>query len=57
MLICLKSFCEQKQYCDGDTVTEDKLLLFLVEEVTARPLRAKSYKVSNDVPHDKTRLA
>ena len=57
MLICLKLFCEWKQYCDGDTVTEDKLLLFLVEEVTARPLRAKSCKVSNDVPHDKTRLA
>jgi hypothetical protein len=57
VLICLESFCERKQYCDGDTVTEDKLLLFLVEEVTARPLRAKSCKVSDDVPHDKTWLA
>ena len=29
-----------------------------MEEVTARPLRAKSRKViSDDVPHDKTRLA
>ena len=50
-------FCEQKQYCDSDTVTEDKLLLFLVEEVTARPLRAKSYKVSDDVLQDQTRLS
>src|SRR5208282_4141691 len=50
-------FCERKQYCDSDTVTEDKLLLFLVEEVTARPLRAKSCKVSNDVLQDQTRLS
>ena len=28
-----KSFCAQKEYCDGDTVTEEKLLLFLVEQV------------------------
>lgn len=26
-------FCKQKQYYNGDTVTEEKLLLFLVEEV------------------------
>src|SRR5208282_174721 len=52
-------FCEQKQYCDSDTVTEDKLLLFLVEEVTARPLRAKGckVKVSDDVLQDQTRLS
>jgi hypothetical protein len=47
----------RKQYCDRDTVTEDKLLLFLVEEVTAWPLRAKSCKVGDDVPDDETQLA
>jgi hypothetical protein len=52
-----QAFCEQKQYCDGDTVTEDKLLLFLVEEVTSRPLRAKSRKVGGDVPQGQTRLS
>jgi hypothetical protein len=39
------------------TVTEDKLLLFLVEEVTAQPLQAKSCKVSDDVLPNKTQLA
>jgi hypothetical protein len=37
-------------------VTKDKLLLFLVEEVANRPLRAKSRKVASDVPQDETRL-
>ncbi len=34
-----QQFCRRKRYQDGDTVTEDKLLLFLVEEVSKRPLR------------------
>jgi hypothetical protein len=38
-------------------VTEEKLLLFLVEDVTARPLRAKSRKADDDVPSGETRLA
>ncbi|KAJ6436387.1 short-chain dehydrogenase [Purpureocillium lavendulum] len=33
-------FCQRKQYSDGATVTEEKLLLFLVDEVAGRPLRA-----------------
>ena len=45
-----RDFCKQKQYHDGDTVTEDKLLLFLVEEVADRPLRAKSRKAAEDIP-------
>ena len=45
------------QYHDGETVTEDKLLLFLVEEVANRPLRAKSRKVAGNVPQEETRLA
>ena len=52
-----KDFCARKQYQDGETVTEDKLLLFLVDEVAARPLRAKSHKVAKDTPQTSTRLA
>ncbi|RYP04774.1 hypothetical protein DL764_004243 [Monosporascus ibericus] len=52
-----RSFCERKQYQDADTVTEDKLLLFLVEEVADRPLRAKSRKAGDDIPQEATRLA
>jgi hypothetical protein len=46
-----RDFCQQKQYHDGDTVTEDKLLLFLVEEVADRPFRTKSRKAAEDIPH------
>ena len=38
-------------------MTEDKLLLFLVEDVTAQPLQAKSHKVSDGVPYSETWLA
>ena len=40
-----------------DIVTKDKLLLFLVEDATAEPLQAKSYKAGNSVPYSKTQLA
>lgn len=53
----LKAFCARKQYQDGNTVTEGKLLLFLVEEVANRPLRVKSRKVPDDVPQEDTRLS
>ena len=52
-----QAFCRQKQYCDANTVTEEKLLLFLIEEVTHRPLKAKSRKTGADIPHEETRLA
>ena len=52
-----RDFCERKQYQDADTVTEDKLLLFLTEEVADRPLRAKSLKAAEDTPLQATRLA
>jgi len=52
-----QDFCRRKQYYDGDTVTEEKLLLFLVEDVANRPLKTKSPKVDSDVPREKTRLA
>jgi len=35
---------------------EEKLLLYFVEEVIGQPLKAKSCKVSDNVPQDKTRL-
>ena len=38
-------------------VIEEKLLLFLVEEVAARPLKAKSCKADDDVPWEETRLS
>ncbi|KAL6410099.1 hypothetical protein AUP68_06510 [Ilyonectria robusta] len=52
-----RDFCERKQYQDADTVTEDKLLLFLVEEVADRPLRARSRKAAEDTLQEATRLA
>jgi hypothetical protein len=39
-----RQFCQRKQCVDGDTVTEDKLLLWLAEEVTERPLRMQHGK-------------
>ena len=45
-----QAFCNRKQYHDNDTVTEDKLLLFLVEDVANRPLRGKSRRVDKDIP-------
>lgn len=52
-----RRFCERKQYQDGETVREDKLLLFLVEEVVHRPLRSRSRKAAEDTPLSETRLS
>jgi len=52
-----RRFCRRKQYQDGETVTEDKLLLFLVEDVVNRPLRSRSRKADGDIPLSETRLA
>jgi hypothetical protein len=52
-----EEFCCRKQYYDGATVTEEKLLLFLVEEVANRPLKVKSRKAAIDTPQEETRLA
>src|ERR1043166_2839260 len=52
-----RAFCRRKQYEDSDTVTEDKLLLFLVDEVASRPLQAKSRKATTETPQSETRLA
>ena len=45
-----EQFCQRKQYRDGVTVTEEKLLLFLVEEVASRPLKVKSLKAATVLP-------
>jgi hypothetical protein len=52
-----EDFCKRKQYSDGTTVTEEKLLLFLVEEVAGRPLKVRSRRASAGTPQDETRLA
>ena len=52
-----QEFCWHKQYHDSNTVTEDKLLLFLVKEVADRPLRAKSKKADPDTPQEAIQLA
>ncbi|KJZ70674.1 hypothetical protein HIM_09947 [Hirsutella minnesotensis 3608] len=52
-----EQFCQRKQYCDGAKVTEEKLLLFLLEEVAGRPLKVRSRKAASDTPQDETRLA
>ena len=52
-----RRFCQRKQYQDGETVTEDKLLLFLVEEVVHRLLRLRSRKAAKDTSLIETRLA
>ena len=36
---------------------EEKLLLYLVEEVASWPLKAKSHKTGNNMPQDETQLA
>lgn len=38
-------------------MTEEKLLLFLAEDVAERPLKTRSRKVGSDVPQKQTRLA
>jgi hypothetical protein len=38
-------------------VTEEKLLLFLAENVAERPLKTRSRKAASDVPQKHTRLA
>jgi len=50
-------FCRRKQYHDSNTVTEEKLLLFLVEDVANRPLKTNSPKADSNVPRERTRLA
>ena len=52
-----RRFCERKQYQDGDTVTEDKLLLFLVEDVAQRPLRGRDKKAVPEMPLKESCLA
>ncbi|KAL2144208.1 hypothetical protein VTI28DRAFT_9499 [Corynascus sepedonium] len=52
-----REFCRRKEYSDGDAVIEDKLLLFLVEEVANRPLKTKSPKVNDGILQENTRLA
>ena len=52
-----RRFCWQKEYLDGDTVTEEKLLFFLVEDVVNRPLRSHSQRANSDAPLAETRLA
>jgi hypothetical protein len=51
-----KGFCQKKQYCDADTVNEEKLLLFLTECVIHRPHRTR-WKCSDRAPQAHTRLA
>jgi len=45
-----QAFCKQKQYYNNNTVTEEKLFLYFVEEITGWPLKAKSYKTNNNMP-------
>jgi hypothetical protein len=52
-----KAFCKEKQFQDGDTVTEDKLLLFLKTCVVDRPLRTRSKDVDESIPQEETKLA
>jgi len=51
-----RKWCQGKQFHDHDTVTEQKLLLFITNEVANRPLRTKSRKVDKSVPQEQTRL-
>jgi len=49
-----QQFCQQKHYQDGKTVIENKLLLFLIEEVVNWPLQSQSKKAGEDVPLSET---
>jgi len=50
-----REFCRRKEYFDGDTVTEDKLCLFLLE-VANRPLKTETPKVDDGISQENTRL-
>src|SRR6266513_1518118 len=52
----IRKWYDRKQFHDKDTVTENKLLLFITSEVANRPLRTKSRKVHKSVQQAKTRL-
>lgn len=43
-----RAFCRRKGYVDGETVTEQKMLLFLVEDIVPRPLRRRGGKDKAD---------
>ena len=49
-------FCAAKQYHDGNTVTEEKLLLFITSQVANRPLRIKSRTADKSIPRAQTCL-
>jgi hypothetical protein len=51
-----KAFGIQKQYRDNDTITKDKLLLFLVEDVANRLLRIKGHKADSKTLQGTTQL-
>ncbi|OCK76549.1 hypothetical protein K432DRAFT_408087 [Lepidopterella palustris CBS 459.81] len=51
-----KAFYKRKQYHDADTITQNKLLLFLIKDVANRPLKAKSRKAADKVLPYNTRL-
>jgi hypothetical protein len=51
-----QAFCRARTFRDGDTVTEQKLLLFLTQDVVERPLRGWSRKVAPGTPAEDTRL-
>ncbi|KAH8878712.1 hypothetical protein GQ53DRAFT_585513, partial [Thozetella sp. PMI_491] len=51
-----RAWCWEKQYADGETVTEDKMLLFLVEAVAPRPLRRPSKRTAPEVEDCEARL-
>ena len=52
-----RQFCRRKEYHDGKTVTKDKLLLFLVEDITSRPLRIHSRTAASSTPYTESKLA
>ena len=52
-----RRFCRLKQYHDGKTITKDKLLLFLVKEITSQPLQSRSRTAAAGTPYTESRLA
>jgi hypothetical protein len=52
-----QAHCQARGYADKDTVTEQKLLFFLSNEVVNRPLRRRSRKAGPDVPLEDTQLS
>ena len=56
MYYLAQAFCKQKQYCNNNTVIEDKLFFIIIKEVAGQPLKGKSCKANNNILQEEIQL-